>query len=567
MRIPLVAPGFRPAEQFTQVPVPSPEGSRILFRVFDPSGRRQLAVLSLATGAATALSGTDDAGAAFWSADGQTIGFYSAGRIRRIPASGGTPETIRNVPGMIQAAWNAAGDIIYSPSNRSPLFLLPASGGPAVAITDLDTSRAENSHRGPAFLPDGRHFIFTARSARSDLNCAYFGAIGSNDFRRLDDVTSTAAFAAVDGSEGWLVYGREQSLFARWFDGDAGVFRGPEQRLLDHIAYGPAGATSAFSLSANGRILVYSDTSRAVALFQTVDRTGNVIRRYSYQAESIQPRISPDERTLLFSRPDDKTGNRDLWALDLHSDAVSRLTTSPANDWWGVWGSDSRTILFASDRSSSPRFRLFAKHVPEPGAGEEQFHPDEPFLPLDASRDGLWLLGFQNEEDMQAGITILDLRARSGAQTLLDTEFSELVPRFSPHGDWLAYMSDENGRYEVYVRRVAAGRLAPSPRVPISRNGGLYPAWDPAGQELFYVGLDRTLYAVRFGPDGPVGVSEPLFRLCGPAGYPGEGLSTSWHMPYDVFSGGRRFLVQCRPETEAAQPFYMFRDWQATLKQ
>jgi Tol biopolymer transport system component len=467
---------------------------------------------------------------------------------------------------VIDAAWNASGDILYVPNNRSPLFLLPAGGGPAVEITSLDASRAENSHRGPDFLPDGRHFIFTARSARSDMNCAYLGAVGSKEVRRLDNVTSTAAFASVSGSEGWLVYGREQNLLARWFDAGSGVFRGPEQRLLDRLTYSPAGATSAFSLSANGRVLIYSDVNRAESLFQTVDRTGQVARRYSYRGETVQPRISPDERALLFSRPDTKTGNRDLWALDLHADTISRLTTNTANDWWGIWGPDSRTIFFASDRFTSPDFRLFVKRVPEPGADEEQMHPKAPFLPVDASHDGRWLLGFQRRRETLAGLATLDLRSGSESQDLLDTEFDELTPRFSSDGAWIAYMSDENGRYEVYARRVDDGRLAPSPRVAISRNGGLYPAWDPAGQELFYIGPNRTLYAVRFGPGGPVGAPQPLFRLCGSAAYSGEGLPASWHMPYDVYRGGRRFLVQCRPETEAAQPFYLFRDWQETLK-
>src|SRR5437762_12107000 len=110
---------------------------------------------------------------------------------------------------------------------------------------------------------------------------------------------------------------------------------------------------------------------------------------------------------------------------------------------------------------------------------------------------------------------IADLRAKTIPEVLLDTEFDEWYGRFSPDGRWLAYVSDESGHSESYVRRLAGGRLDASSRILVSRNGGEYPAWDASGKELYYLGPDRTLHAVRFGENGPAGEPQPLFRVCG----------------------------------------------------
>src|SRR5205085_6802137 len=165
------------ADQNIRVPVPSPDSTRILFTVFNAAGRRQLAVLSLESGKIVLLERTEEARAACWSPDSRSVGFVARGKFRIVPAAGGNPQAIAEMPGMTEeVAWGSKGEILYSPGNRAPLFVIPESGGEPLQVTTLDATRAENSHRYPVFLPDGDHFLFSARSARSEMNCVYLGS-------------------------------------------------------------------------------------------------------------------------------------------------------------------------------------------------------------------------------------------------------------------------------------------------------------------------------------------------------------------------------------------------------
>src|SRR5207248_3457321 len=126
------------------------------------------------------------------------------------------PQAIADMPGMTdELAWGSKGEILYSPGSRAPLFVIPESGGEPMQVTALDSTRAENSHRYPVFLPDGDHFLFSARSARSEMNCVYLGSRLSKQPKRLQRINSNVRFAPVTGSEGWLVYARDEALMAR----------------------------------------------------------------------------------------------------------------------------------------------------------------------------------------------------------------------------------------------------------------------------------------------------------------------------------------------------------------
>jgi hypothetical protein len=166
----------------------------------------------------------------------------------------------------------------------------------------------------------------------------------------------------------------------------------------------------------------------------------------------------------------------------------------------------------------------------------------------------------------QYDLLIADLHAKRQPEPLLDTEFDEPFGRFSPDGRWLAYVSNESGRFEAYVRRLAGGHFDTSPRILVSPNGGEYPTWDPSGNELYYLGADRNLYGVRFDKTGPAGEPKPMFRVCGVNGYPGEGMGASWDMPFAPGRGGQRFVLRCRPGTESTDSVFAYRDWEQALR-
>jgi Tol biopolymer transport system component/predicted Ser/Thr protein kinase len=566
LRVPMATPGFRSAEQFLRVPLPSPDGTQILYTVFNSASRRQLAVLLLRTGSMTLLPRTEEVQTAFWSPDSRAVAFVARGKLRRISTASGNPQTIADMPGMADAAWGSKGDILYGSGNRTPLFVLPESGGTPVQLTTLDAARAENSHRNPVFLPDGEHYLFSARSARSELNCVYLGSRGSKQLRRLERISSNVQFAPVRGAEGWLVYARDEALMARMFNFETGAFQGTERKIAERVAHLPGNVEAAFHMSANGRLLIYSETDRDQSVFQEWDRAGRMLHQSSFVgSQTMQMRLSPDERRILFTHPDEKTGNRDIWMLDLERDTESRLTSNPANDWFGVWAPDGKGFYFVSDRNSSPIFQVFFKRTLESGGTEEQVRPAIPLPVHDISHDGRWLLLSRLSQESRYGLMVADLRAKTPPEVLLDTEFDESWGRFSPDVRWLAYVSDESGRTEAYVRRLAGGRFDASPRIMVSANGGEYPAWNASGNELYYLGANRMLYAVRFGESGPAGDPQALFRVCGANGFSGEGVSASWNVPFVAARVGQRFVLRCRPGSELADSVYLFRDWMASL--
>ena len=333
----------------------------------------------------------------------------------------------------------------------------------------------------------------------------YLGSRRSKQLKRLERINSNVRFAPVRGDEGWLVYARDETLMARMFNFETGAFRGAERKLTERVEHSVANATAAFQLSTNGRLLVYSETSRDQAVFQECDRSGRMLRQYSFTGvQALQIRLSPDERRLMYSRPDEKTGNRDIWMIDLDRDAESRLTSNPANEWFGVWAPGGEGFYFVSDRNSSPVFEVFFKRTLETGGTEEPLQPRIPYTVHDVSHDGRWLLLARLTRNSQYGLLIADLRAKTAPEVLLDTEFDEWYGRFSPDGRWLAYVSDESGHSESYVRCLAGGRLDASSRILISRNGGEYPAWDASGGSC-------TTWA-RIGPYTPCASAKTVRR-------------------------------------------------------
>src|SRR5262249_31621698 len=148
----------------------SRDGSRLAFVATGADGRSLLWVRPLDSLEARALPGTEDAYAPFWSWDGRFIGFFSQGTLKKIEASGGPPRTLFSATFSTGrgGAWNRGGVILFAPSPTGPLFRIPDAGGQASPVTKLDEARQENSHRWPVFLPDGRRFLYFARSRQRE---------------------------------------------------------------------------------------------------------------------------------------------------------------------------------------------------------------------------------------------------------------------------------------------------------------------------------------------------------------------------------------------------------------
>jgi Tol biopolymer transport system component len=342
--------GVGPPQGYLEAPALSYDGRSIAFVARNESGREMLWVRRLDSTSARSIAGTDGAHRPFWSPDGRFVAFFASGQLKKIAVTGGPAVVLGEAEEGVGGAWGQDGEIIFSPLYRGPLYRISAMGGPATAITTLNADRSENSHRWPQFLPDGRHFLFTARSALPENTTLSVGSLDSKEIKYLFSVQSSVRFAPTGrASIGYLLFVDNGTLVARRFDVATEEVVGEPTGVAESVVHNRASVFADFSVSGNGEVLLYRQGS---GLSQLVwfDREGRRLQSLGVPRDQIGPRISPDGKRIAVSSPDPFSGNRDIWVLDAASGISQRLTNDPANDWQAVWSPDSNRIAFTSDR-------------------------------------------------------------------------------------------------------------------------------------------------------------------------------------------------------------------------
>ncbi len=513
--------------------VPSPDGRRIAFVAQDESSTTALWIRPLDVQTAHRIQGTEGASGPFWSPDGRFLGFFAQGKLKKIAVAGGPAQNICNIQADLGATWNASGDIVLAPWNRTTLHRVSAAGGIPQPITALDDGRQENSHRWPHFLPDGRHFLFTARSSVKENTAVYVGSLDSRATKRLLTAQSNAQYAP----PGYLLFGREGILMAQRFDARKMELAGELFPIVGAIAHVTSSASAIFAISADGSVLSHQDVARATLnRIEWFDRAGRSSGLVGSPGEYVEPRLSPDGKRLAFVIQDKESGNRDIWIMELSSGALTRFTFNPANDWHPVWSPDGKQIAFASDRKA--KSSIYRKSLA--GSGEEELllPPGEGGVyTRDWSRDGRFLLYGTDTVKTLNDIWILPLFGDRKPIPFATSDFAEQLARFSPDGKTIAYTSNESGNSEVYVRAFERPE-----KLRISSNGGTQPVWRGDGRELFYLGPGGVLMAAELKAGVALEASAPkiLFRTC-----TGSHSLRGGEEYYDAAADGSRFLVSC----------------------
>ena len=327
-------------------PVVSPDGRRVVLLTQDASGEVLLFLRSLDSVSGEPVAGTEGASSPFWSPDGRFIAYFAQGKLKKIDLEGGPPETLSDAGPGLGGTWNAAGDIVFSPMNRGPLYHVTADGGMATPITELNSSRGENSHRNPQFLPDGVHFLYLARSGQPENRAVYVGSLGSPEVKRLLTVASNAMYSP----DGYLLFVREGTLMAQTFDPQDLSLRGTAFPVAEGVDYSAPSAHGVFSVSADGRVLAYRSGGSAKRQLCWLDRSGQRLSSIGPPGEYIQqPQLSPDGKRVALSQPDLQTGNRDIWLMDLSRGIPLRFTFGASNEWRPIWSPDGSNILYQND--------------------------------------------------------------------------------------------------------------------------------------------------------------------------------------------------------------------------
>jgi Tol biopolymer transport system component len=502
-----------------------------------------------------ALEGTDGAFLPFWSPDGQYLGFFQQGKLKKIPAAGGLVQTLCDVPNARGGSWSRDGIILFSPGPSAPLFRVSSSGGEAVPVTSLGDGGTEG-HRFPAFLPDGRHFLFTRASDKPDAAGLYWGSLDGSAPVRLtpDETNGLYAPPAVTGDAGFLLFRRETTLMAQPFDAATRQTTGDMFPIADGVVLS-AGliALGAFSVAANGtlifrvggpadRELVWVD--RAGKRLAVVGRPGAIRTPYS---------LSPDDTKVAVSIVAGQS--TDIWIHDLSRAVLARLTFRAGINRNPVWSPDGSEVVYSFRASGGETRGLYRKLASGTGNEESVLAGGINVYATDWSADNKLLAYQQDGTGTGVDVSLLPLDGPGQPVTYLQSPANESAGRFSPalEGNplWLAYQSNESGRNEIYVQAVPATGA----KYQISTSGGGAPRWRRDGKELYYLGPEQALMAVpmALGSSLQVGTPARLFSIAG--------------MTYFAASQkGDRFLVNLPAGEVVAPPMTVVTNWQAGLR-
>ena len=533
----------------------SPDGRRVAFRVSSPNARDRLWVRSFEASEAQPLPGTEGGYGPFWSPDSRFLGFFADGKLKKVEVSGGTAQTLCDVPDGNGGAWNRDGVILFG-ADGAPLQRVADSGGAPAPVTRLDEERGDFGHFAPTFLPDGRHYLYLRfdRQTADEPYGLFLGSLDSQAERLVMRVRANFAYApAPDGSSaGHLLYLQARVLVARPFDTRRFEFTGEAFPIAEQVQFFGASDTAVFSVSASGLLAYQSSAVVEPSELVWFDRDGKRLESVGEPADCDHPRLSHDGRRLavVVSEPD--TGDTDLWLYDLPRHAKTRFTFESAITIFPVWSPDDTRIVFSSLRNGT---RGLYQRLAS-GAGGEELLLDSKTIsrfPTAWSAEGHIAFQFQDPK-AKTGVDVGVLSVADGTPlTLLSTPFEEWGPEFSPDGRWLAYCSTESGKFEVYVQAFPG----PGGKWQVSTGGGSYPRWRRDGKEIFFQTLDKKLMAVevKAGSGFEVGTPRVLFQT--------QVKASDFGRQYDVSPDGSRFLINTVVDNGKTEAITIVQNWTA----
>jgi Tol biopolymer transport system component len=519
----------------------SPDGRYIVF-VASGDGPQRLWLRALDKVDEQPMAGTEGADLPFWSADSRSIGYVASGKLYRIDIAGGPPQFLANAPGAVgPGAWNADGTILFGPTSTSPLLRIAASGGEATAVTRLDSPHQSN-HRSPQFLPDGRYFLFYA-VGQEQASGIYLGSLDGGEPKRLMASSAPGQFLKPD----LLVFLQQGALVARRLDIARGALTGDAVTLAVPV---PNRAIRDFSVSVAGQV-AYRPGGSGRRELTWFDRTGRAVGVADPDANNLDfPDLSPDGGRMAASRT--VRSNRDVWLMDVVRGGFTRLTFDAARDYPPVWSPDGMWIAFSSDRTGT--FNLYLKS--SSGAGTEKLLLETPNVktPQDWSKDGRFLLYYEVDPTTARNLWALEMTGTERKpRVVVSTRYDTTMAQFSPDGRWLAYQTNESGRFEIVVQSFPEA----SGKWQVSSNGGIAPRWRADGKELYFVAPDRKLMAVPVIPSGSTfeaGTPVMLF----PTGIVTNSIIGKHQ--YAVSRDGR-FLINHIVEESVVSPITLILNW------
>jgi Tol biopolymer transport system component len=527
----------------------SPDGRILAFLASDSSGTVRIWVRPLDTDAARALPTTEGATRMFWAPNSRALAFMNQGELRQVSVDGGPSTPIAKVPNGSDGSWGH--DVVLLDGNvADSIRAVPVGGGDPRPAARIDHRLGEGGIAWPSFLPDGRHFLAIASNASNANGTAAvrLGVVGSLDTRVVGKSDGRAEYA----EPGYLLFVRETTLMGQRFDPARGRNSGDPLAIAENLS--TATSSGDFSTSRNG-VLVYrtASTSEGTRL-QWVDRAGHELGPPSAVGAFGDVALSPVGHQVAYTL---QSGNlAEVWVRDLDRGTDQRVTFEGHFDFNPVWSPDGQRIAYNSDVSGSPR--IYIRRAD--GTGERDSLPSSSTSfcgPVDWSADGTRLLARSNSAEGLWDIVVYTAPFHVAPRPFAATPFIERWASISPDGRWIAYESNETGRFEVFVRPADGG----AGRWQVSVSGGRYPLWRRDGKELFFQAPDQSIVSTAihaqtgFAADTPAALFHHDIAVLGYGG-------RTWAVSAD----GQRFLL-CVPAISSERPhFDVWVNWAESLR-
>ncbi len=544
-------------------PAVSPDGRWIAFAGRSANGSTGLWLRPLNAPASRALPGTEGAEQPFWSPDSASIAFWADEELRKVDIATGTIQRICAVPARLMGGtWSRRGTIVFSIWQRdSCLYSVPAAGGEAAPLTCPDgTSSPTSSHFWPQFLPDGRHLVFVG------LDRGFgFGLYATTDEAPSDKrlvVTGLSRFLCA--TSGHLVFTRVGLLMAQPFDLERLVTTGEAlpiasaDDLVDRLD--GMNVWGRFSISETGLVTWLSGHGNTVRL-EWLDRHGRRLGTLGEPRLYAQIALSPDDRQVAVE-VGDGFGEFDIWSIDVARAVTSRVTGDPGSERDPVWSPDGQELVFATNTTGSGAGggSLVRRTLTAEASQTLVLDDPEHHIPECWSRDGGTLLYVTNTEGAST-LSALSTQGDGSGESVMSSPFEIDETQISPDGRWLAFISNESGRFEVYLQPFRQH----GQRVRVSANGGGQPKWRGDGKELFFLALDGSLMAVDVRGGAPlpeVGIPTTLI----PAAVLRAVVMGPDFDDYAVTADGQRFLIKRSAATGEPSQIHVLLNWPSLIE-
>lgn len=537
-------------------PVLSPDGLRVAFTAKSADDKQMLWIRPLNSAVAQPMSGTDSATYPFWSPDSRYVGFFAAGKLNKVDASGGPPQALCDAPAGRGGTWSSTGTIVFAADTTSGLERVDAGGGTRIAVSTL--ADKDTSHRWPDFLPDGKHYLYFVHGSTTADSGIYLAALDSKERKLLLRNDSNAIYAA----PGYLLFVRDNTLMAQRLNLRSLVLEGEAKPMADHVAVNTDTWRGIVTASANGELIYQHGSAGGGSQLVWYDASGKQGELVLPEAADYsQPALSPDATKLAFAL--ETNGIADIWVFDVARHTKTRITFGPQYSDWPVWWPDGKSIVFGYGASGSTD-SFYRQNADGTGTKVKLLEtPGISAYPFSVSPDGRYVAYMRRDPNSSTNYDIWALPMfpdKAGEQKpfpVIATNFVEVSPSFSPDGKWLAYGNNETGRQEVYIQPFPSG----AGRWQVSTTGGTRPNWRKDGKELFFFSPDGQVMAVDVAQSGEslqLGTPHSLFKASAVPGSLG---------PYTVSADGKKFVMNTVLPQSISEPLTLITNWTADLKQ